>query len=327
LDVPKTVQVKAVLDWIMFRRARTPICGPLCLPQAAAGVEAFQVWHLEVGGNEQLASLKAALEKANSAALAKFKFQRVGLLRYRDESAFSEETAARVLAMWKLVKPGPQVALGCVWESDPTTGQGWQNHFRLSNMLDQIASLTKPPATGSGALAAIAAPPTPLADNAFDGGMLVVTRTAVVGKHRLVLIPLEQYQQLNKSFAASTDNGWQDFLALSAKSPPVKDFDITFQNGMLSAASATAVDGCFTELPISAQVLRTLWAMSVFASPVAQAVEEEEHAAIINALSTLPIRRRGAVNDDKTFQTTLSELGTGVTAVTIIAYLDVMAHA
>jgi len=173
LDAPKTQTVKAIHDWVMFRRARTHLCGPVCEAPPAPGVEAFQVWHIKLEKKEEVAKLKAALDSHNQDALADFKFERVGILRYRDESAFSEESADSVVKMWESANPGPQVALGRVWETAPATGQGWQNHFRMRNMLKQIATLTEAPATG--ALAAIPVPSDSLDDAAFDGGMLLVT--------------------------------------------------------------------------------------------------------------------------------------------------------
>jgi hypothetical protein len=187
LDAPKTQTVRAVHDWVMFRRARTHLCGPACDTKPALGVEAFQVWHLKLENLKFLPALMAALDKGDEKALAAFDFRRVGILRYRDESAFAEESADRVLAMWTAAQPAAQVMLGRVWETQPTTGQGWQNHFRLRNMLEQIASLTKPPVRGDGALAAIATPSAKLSDGALDGGMLVVTAGAVESRNALLI--------------------------------------------------------------------------------------------------------------------------------------------
>jgi hypothetical protein len=159
----------------MFRRARTHLCGPICDVKAPLGIEAFQIWHLLVANEDELKVLIAALEKDDEKILAALPFRRVGILRYRDESAFSEEPAERVLAMWRDAQPGSRAVLGRIWESAPTAGQGWQNRSRLRNMLDQISSLATPPEVGSGALMAIPVPPRRLADAALDGGMLVVT--------------------------------------------------------------------------------------------------------------------------------------------------------
>ncbi|MFZ5544479.1 MAG: hypothetical protein ACOZJZ_13040 [Pseudomonadota bacterium] len=187
LDAPKTQQVHAKHDWLMFRRARTHLCGPACTTPPALVLEAFQVWHLKLENEKNLGQLAKALDGGDAAALAQFDFKRVGLLRYRDESAFSEESPARVLAMWEAAQPATRVALGRIWESAPEAGQGWQNHFRLRNMLEQIASLTKPPLRGDGALAAIAPPPGVLDDKALDGGMLVVTLPDLSSRNALLI--------------------------------------------------------------------------------------------------------------------------------------------
>jgi hypothetical protein len=210
LDVLPAQQVRATHDWVMFRRARTHLCGPLCTPLTVATVEAFQVWHLRLDTLKDLDLLQAAIDKGDANTLARFKFQRVGILRFRDEGIFAEESADRVLAMWRLAQPAPQVAFGRVWESAPATGQGWQNHFRLRNMLQQIASLTKPPAAGEGALAAIPQPPPPLADGALDGGMLVVT--AVIGEARNALLIYGNWDAPNHYLTAEAPRSPLQFI-------------------------------------------------------------------------------------------------------------------
>lgn len=188
LDTKAQQVVRARQDWVMFRRARTALCGPACIIPASTATEVFQAWHLRLKTSEQLAPLVKALDQGDAKVLAQFRFQRVGLLRYRDESAFAEEAPDRVLAMWDAVRPAPQVGVARIWELAPQAGQGWQNHMRLRNMLDQIQSLTQPPARGSGAIGAIAPPPGLLGDDAYDGGMLVVTIAATTVTRNAVLI-------------------------------------------------------------------------------------------------------------------------------------------
>lgn len=175
LEAPQAQAVRATRDWALFRRARTHLCGPACVTPAAA-VEAFQVWHLrledEKNLDQDLEVLRRALDNGSDPGPA-FAFRRVGILRYRDESADAEESAERIVAMWQAAQPAARVLLGRVWEVAPQTGQGWQNHMRLRNMLKQIAGLTQPP--GTGALSAIRPPAGELDDRALDGGMLVVT--------------------------------------------------------------------------------------------------------------------------------------------------------
>jgi len=213
--------VRAVHDWVMFRRARTHLHGPASTQQAAPTVEAFQTWHLKLASAKLLELLEAALEKGDAKTLAGFKFQRVGILRYRDESAYSEESAERVRQMWALAQPGTQVLIARVWESAPATGQGWQNHFRLRNMLEQIATLARPPVRGDGALAAIPEPPPPLADGALDGGMLVVTMDASVQlkPHRTILMPHSYYAKLQTVFDKNPDDAWQRLGEILIRDP------------------------------------------------------------------------------------------------------------
>lgn len=178
--------VHAVLDWVMFRRARTLLCCPA--PAAApTDLEVFQVWHLAVADQAALKDLQAALDNNDAKQLATYPFQRVGVLRYRQDNSLSEEPDYQVLAMWRTAEPGPKVLLGRYWEVDPATGQGWQNHVRLTNMLDQIASLTQPPAAGSGAIAALTAVSPPLSTGAVDGGFLVVTLHTTVTRKALLI--------------------------------------------------------------------------------------------------------------------------------------------
>jgi hypothetical protein len=199
IDAPKTQTVRAIHDWLMFRRARTHLCAPECQATTSVGIEAFQVWHLVVDNEDQLKKLTTALDNGDDKTLAAFAFKRVGLLRYRDESAYSEEPAERVLQMWTDAKPAAQVVLGRVWETAPTAGQGWQNHFRLRNMIEQISSLTKPPVRADGALAAIPLPSSKLADGSLDGGMLVVT-TGVAAATRNALLLYGNYDSPNHFF-------------------------------------------------------------------------------------------------------------------------------
>jgi hypothetical protein len=176
LDAPKTQTVRAVRDWVMFRRARTSFCAPPCRATVEPRIETFQVWHLRMktADEPQLAALVNALQKGDRDVLDRLDFRRVGVLRYRDESAYSEEPAERVLDMWTAAQPANTTLLGRAWETTPETGQGWQNHMRLKHMLAQISSLTKPPAAG-GDLGVVAPPPGRLADASLDGGLLLVT--------------------------------------------------------------------------------------------------------------------------------------------------------
>jgi hypothetical protein len=189
IEAPATRRVRAKRDWVMFRRARTPLCGPEC-PAVAVALEAFQVWYGKTN-QKDLPRLARALESRNEAELARFRFVRVGLVRYRDESSFSEESPERLVAMWTALDASGKVALGRVWETAPVTGQGWQNHARLRNLLDQSSPPLQPPARGDSSLAAIQPPPGALDDRAFDGGMLVVTLDSVTRRALLVYVSVD----------------------------------------------------------------------------------------------------------------------------------------
>lgn len=224
LDAPRTQSVRALHDWVMFRRARTHLCGPACSPQAGAALESFQVWHLGTADVREAARLQKALDSGDATALAAFDFQRVGLLRYRDESAFSEESAEQVLQMWQPARPGSRVVLGRIWEAAPTAGQGWQNHMRLRHMLDQIASLTQPPQVGDGSLSAIAPPPGELGDKTVDGGMLVVTLGDAPQAQRRALMVYGNYDSPNHYLRKDYPHAPLDFVNNAPQGSALADF-------------------------------------------------------------------------------------------------------
>jgi hypothetical protein len=188
VDVATTTGVRAVLDWVMFRRARTHLC---CPQQPVASIqpaiEALLVWHLQVPDAAALKSLKYALDAGDAEQLATYKFQRVGVLRYRDENSLAEEPESQIEALWRAVNPGEQVVLGRYWEQAPVTGQGWQNRLRLRSMLGQIDEITTPPANGDGSITRLETVTAQLYDGSLDGGMLVVTLTAARPRKALVI--------------------------------------------------------------------------------------------------------------------------------------------
>ena len=189
LATPPDVVVSVVLDWVMFRRRRTPLCcPPVTAPAVAAAVDAFEVWHYKAKNQDDLALLTKALDKGGTKALQPFAFRQVGVLRYGDADTTPLEPPQQVLDMWDAIASelGAQVVLGRYWEDSPPTGQGWQNNFRLTALLRQISGLTKPPAAGSGAIAALANLSPPLYDTGLDGGMLVVTMAVPVVRKALL---------------------------------------------------------------------------------------------------------------------------------------------
>lgn len=241
LEASGQQEVQAVLDWVMFRRLRPTFCPPVCAVATPQAVEAFQVWHVKVTSQAQAKALAQALDKGREEDLAKFKFQPVGVLRYRDENTQSEEPASAVKAMWQQAQPGAQVMLGRVWEVRPTAGQGWQNHFRLRGMLEQIASITQPPAQGDGALATLSQAPAPTASGGLDGGMLVVTLQekgeALLTPHRVLFMSNSLWADVEPDFKPGGDAGWKTLVEMVASDDgQVVDLTLTLKDNTLSAA-------------------------------------------------------------------------------------------
>ena len=321
IDAPKVQAVRATHDWLMFRRARTHLCGPACETPAALAIETFQVWHLRVDSEDQLKALTAALASGDERTLALFAFRRVGVLRYRDESAFSEESADRVLAMWQNANPGPQVRLGRVWESAPTTGQGWQNHFRLRNMLEQIATLTTPPPAGSGALSAVPLPSSRLADGALDGGMLVVTGNEVATvKHRLVMLAPGVYADVQPRLSADPVQGWTMFLEVLARRPDaVIDLGLTFTGGQIDEQGQKQVregDAQMHQRLTGAGVALRVFRIDAQAVDAA-ADAARQHETIIGLLRE---SKPANVQDDQMVTVPIADLGNGAQVLTLVGY-------
>lgn len=243
--------VTALHDWVMFRRMRPAFCNDVIAAAPTVNVEAFQVWHLKLRSNEELQYLLKAMKAGHDEVFLKLQPKRVGVLRYQDENTASEESPARVLAMWKQAKPGAQVALARVWETTPEAGQGWQNHFRVREMLDEISTLTKPPAAGNGAIATLKEAPGPLADGATEGGMLVVTidkeetETTVV-PHRVIMVPFRVAESLYKVLKVNPQGGWAELKSYLTNPPTslnliTRDLLVHFDKGVLSQADQDAL--------------------------------------------------------------------------------------
>lgn len=320
------IVVKAVEDWVMFRRLRPTFCEPVCIRPVQAAVEAFQVWHLRVASAAELKALQTALDKNDPKALAAFKFRRVGILRYRDESATSEESATRVHAMWEVIQPAAQVALARVWEPDPGTGQGWQNHFRVRNMLEQIADLTRPPARGDGVIAALPQAPVTLADGALDGGMLVVTMDAVaqLKPHRTILVPHAYYANLQPVFEKNPDDAWQRLNEIVTRDPnAVVDLSLVFNasNQMDSNSVKKLLEGDAKMMSGRTDFGYQIWIRRI-------------DAALIDG-NTDPVVRHKAVSDnvgknaidrfdEPTVKLQATDLGGGAQVASVVFYLSVV---
>jgi len=238
LDTAGAQRVEAVHDWVMFRRLRPTFCNPVCATPVAASLDTFELWHTRVDNHKRLKLLASALEQGDAEALAQFKFQRVGVLRYRDDNTQSEESAAKVHALWAPMALGSQVQLARAWESRPTAGQGWQNHFRLRAMLDTIDDLVDAPAQGDGRIASLQTPPAPLAQGGFDGGFLVVTGgEAVSTTHRVILMDKGTWADAEPGLQRSPAEGWKDLQDLvTHDASNMLDLTLKVQDNQLSAA-------------------------------------------------------------------------------------------
>jgi hypothetical protein len=324
LATPATTSVRAVLDWVMFRRARTHLCCPTQPAAVSTGLEAFQVWHLQVANRDVLKVLQTALDNNDTQGLAEYAFKRVGVLRYRDENSVSEEPDYQVLSMWRQAQPGSQVLLGRYWEQAPASGQGWQNHFRLTNMLDQISSLTQPPPAGSGAIAALTTVSPPLSNGALDGGMLVVTLAAAVQlkPQRVLLVPYYNFHDdLLPVFKMNPDDGWQRLTEI-AKKYPDQIIDLSLQyvaNTQMEAASLTKLKEGDTKMSLGAQYDFYVTTLRIDASPIDSnsdpAARHQEVTDNVGTSGTLIGKK-----DDGIFKVSFTDLGGGAQTASVVFY-------
>ena len=242
-------EIVPMRDWVMFRRARTLLCDPDCKAQSISTDEATQVWHLKTDA-KTLPLLRAALDKNDAKTLDAFTFKPVGVLRYADESAETLDSDQDVHAMWQAAAPGTQVALARTWEQQPATGQGWQNHFRLFNMLKTISDLTALPANvGKGVIQAVKRAPAPLADNALDGGMLVVTIDQNLTRKALMIpgVPQESSEKFYTDptgtlvFQSNQPQG-SDLTTFLATRRPYFGLALAVVTGPVDAGAATRLE-------------------------------------------------------------------------------------
>ena len=318
LDAPATQTVRASLDWVMFRRARTHLCAPACATPVDTSVEAVQVWHLPVDSAKTLEVLKKALDQGDTKTLASFKFQRVGLLRYRNESTRPEESDATVLAMWKAVLPAERVVLGRAWEEAPATGQGWQNHFRLREMLGIIKPLTEPPVRGDGSLAAMKPPGPPLQDRALDGGMLVVTQgktEAKVSKHRLLVTTFDEYGSVLSNLKENPERGWRQLEAMVAQGG-LRLLDLNFDGGVMDAGDDKKIQELDAELRKNGSPSWFVSSVRIDATAVDASTDAgKQHAAVTELLGTT-----GRRQDDGVLKAPVADVGNGAQVLSIACY-------
>lgn len=238
LDASGVQRIVPLHDWVMFRRLRPTFCNPVCATPVQTTQETFELWHARVDSPKQLKALSSALEQGHADAIAAFKFQRVGVLRYRDDQTQSEESATQVRALWAPVAMGGEVQLARAWETRPTAGQGWQNHFRLRAMLDLIGDLVTPPSQGDGRVGSLQVPPAPLTQGGFDGGFLVVTGgQAVSTTHRVLLMDNGTWADAEPGLQRSPAEGWKDLQDLVTNdASSMLDLTLKVQDNQLSSA-------------------------------------------------------------------------------------------
>jgi hypothetical protein len=328
---PKSARsnVTALHDWVMFRRMRPNFCCEEVVQAPAASVEAFQVWHLKVDTRKELLLVLRAMKEGNDEIFSKFTPKRVGVLRYQDDNTTSEEPPARVLAMWKQAKPGSQVAFARVWETTPERGQGWQNHARLREMLDEISLLTKPPVAGTGAIAALKEAPGPLADGTTDGGMLVVTLDVEDVKtipHRVVMLPNTLSTSVFSKFAKDTEQGWTNLLtqisSAAAGQLPIEDLIVNFTDGKLDEDSVKALivsrqsmADKLAAVNNGAQVVGRYALRLTSKVPAADVHPLDQHKAIMDALQAILVP--GMADH---FDVAATNLGSGAQVLSLIFF-------
>ena len=318
LDTPAVQTVRASLDWVMFRRARTHLCAPPCATPVDTSVEAVQVWHLQVDSAKTLEVLKKALDQGDTQTLSRFKFQRVGVLRYRDESTRPEESDATVLAMWKAAKPAERVVLGRAWEEAPATGQGWQNHFRLREMLGVIQPLTQPPVRGDGSLAAMKPPGPPLQDRALGGGMLAVTlgkAEVKVSKHRVLVTTFNEYFSLLRNFKENPERGWSQLEGMVAQGG-LRVIDLTFNDGAMTTTDRKKLQELDAELRTNDPESWSVRSVRIDATEVAADTDPvKQHAAVTELLGPT-----GGRFDDGLLKAPVADVGGGAQVLSLAYY-------
>lgn len=327
LDQPGGTGVKAVLDWVLFRRARTLLCCAANAP-VASGLEAFQVWHVKLADAAAVQQLSADLDSRDPSALARYKFQRVAVLRYRDANPVSEESAAQVLSLWQPIKPAPQVVLGRYWEQAPSSGQSWQNHLRLANMLDQITALTTPPTRGTGAISRLENPLPPLTEGGLDGGFLVATLATKLQlrPQRVLLLPFTYHANLRPLFDTEPDGAWKQLLDIVARDT-VRSQDLTLPftaaNQLEAASLAKLQDADRSMMSVRTDFGFELWFMRINAASIDSGIDPAvRHQAVVDNLG-----KAGTVIDrhsDGSFTLSATDLGGGSQTASVVFYNSIV---
>ena len=333
-----TVAVRAVHDWVMFRRARPHFCDPVCTaPVPESLTEAFQVLHLRLKSVDQMIAFKEAVKSAGDAVWAQFPPKLVGVLRYLDDNTTPEETAGDVRAMWAASNPGNTVVLGRAWERTPQTGQGWQNRARLNDMLRTLQGMVKLPAAGSSVLGTLNKAPTPLDDPSLDGGMLLVTLDVIETQavnHRVVMMRMDAYQRFLGGMRQQPDEAWKelaDFLekaheaegAVTNVVERIPDRMVQFSHAVLKATDQTLLqqDKAFmTSVPSDMGYGFQAYRVDARA-PLASGVQPAaQHQALCTLLGVSNMAPPSGGNDG-VFQASVSDFGSGAQVLTVVGVL------
>jgi hypothetical protein len=270
------------------------------------------------------------LDSNNAKALADYKFSEVGVLHYADESADAIEPAQSIHAMWQLVNPGTRVMTARTWEEQPTTGQGWQNHFRVFNMLQDIDDLTQVPAdVGKGVIKAIKRAPAPLADSTLDGGVLVVTMDgATTTAHRVIMLPTQVgvvshvVKTIVDQLAEAPDTAWSTLQDNLKTDKLHEDLIVQFVDGKLDDASVQALQAAQTDFSTKlaqqgndGQVVGR-WGARVQSATLDASIDAAaQHQGILTVLNATPYP--GAADH---FTVAATDLGSGAGVASLILF-------
>lgn len=330
--------VRAVHDWVMFRRARPHFCDPVCsAPMPDSVVEAFQVWHLRLRSSAELDLLKQALQRGDQTVWAKLAPRRVGVLRYLDDNTAPEESDADVRAMWQAARPGSRLMLARVWERQPETGQGWQNHARVREMLRQLPATVQLPAQTSGLVGTLSRPPAALTDAAMDGGMLVVTMQEAAVEtvsHRVVMLPYAAYQRMLALLRKQPDQGWAELADYLKKAKEaagavthvverVPDHIVQFTGGSLRGSDQTLLTQEAAYMTRQPNDLGYLFlAVRVDGRPpLANGVQPAAQHELLKTVLKVPDGAPPSGGDDGYIASNVSDFGGGAQVLTLVGVL------
>jgi hypothetical protein len=306
--IEAAIRVRATMDWVMFRRQRKAVCDVQGRRETPVQVDAFQAWHLKLDNLERLAALANAIDTADEHELARrlrgLKLERVDVLHYTDAALTPSETSSRINADWQAKSPGRKVVLGRVWETAPRVGQGWQNNGRLRRLAEILAAQIDPPAID--VVHALAKAPRPLADPAFDGGMLLVTYAPKQGVetvlHRVSFLAEGEFDAVNRLLTGDPQhlvgyvdkNSRTEYVAFERSSNTPLPGEIDRMRALFDAFHKD---------------LRSAYGFVVQGSPD-RPLALPEHVAICRALGTTPNTDVGGVG--------VADFGRGAFAATLV---------